>query len=160
MDQGCATWLFILLGFCVLRTLLDVYNLKYRVKELQRQIQIMRVPSPRILEPIEVTLRSGETPLRLFNVAGELNDLTLRNEDPGLQQLELVINGKRFETPLLARNDERSFDLSKALLAGGGNSMTLAGSGGPEGAATVVLSAEQLASSGRGLTTIDQEEEV
>ena len=157
MDQGCATWLFIFLGFCVLRNLLDIYNLQYRVKELQRQIQIMRVPSPRILEPIEVTLRSGETPLRFFNVAGELNDLILRNGDPGLQQLELVVNGKRFETPLLARNDERIFDLSKALLAGGGNSMTLAGRGGPGGAATVVLSAEQLASSGKALTTIDQE---
>jgi hypothetical protein len=134
------------IGICllyfILRWFLGINNLEKRLKDLESQVQSPRVPIPKAPAPKEGPIVVGGPALRFDKVASELRLLTLQNGDPGLRSLGAVINGKRFELADLARNEERKYDLSSAMLPGDDNILALVASGEPGGAATVILSVE------------------
>jgi hypothetical protein len=65
--------------------------------------------------------------------------VTVRNGDPGIAYLEVVVNGVAFVVRRLAGGEERRLDVSSAMLPGNTNIITLKAFGEPGAGAVVVI---------------------
>lgn len=65
--------------------------------------------------------------------------ITIHNGTPGLQQLAIRVNGFKFKMAGLKSGEERTLDVTSAMLPGSDNSIELTAHGKPGGSATVVI---------------------
>jgi hypothetical protein len=69
----------------------------------------------------------------------EESQLTIYNGSPGLKTLQVTANGQSFTVAALEDGEERTLDVSDAMLPGKQNVLTLAATGKPGGSATVMI---------------------
>ncbi|HEV2851654.1 MAG TPA: hypothetical protein VHC97_02510 [Thermoanaerobaculia bacterium] len=87
-----------------------------------------------------VTRDRGKPTSETINaVPQEENKITLYNGTPGLGNLLINVNGRRFRTTDLGNGEERTIDVSSAMLPGSRNTIILTAQGKPGGSATVVI---------------------
>jgi hypothetical protein len=65
--------------------------------------------------------------------------VTLYNGDPGLQRMLVIVNGFRFRALHLYSGEERTLDVSSAMLPGNTNIITVQAPGRPGGSATILI---------------------
>lgn len=75
----------------------------------------------------------------LTGIAQTESKITITNGTPGLSNLSITVNGKRFEAAGLKDNEVRTVDVSSAMKAGDSNTITLDARGKPGGSAAVVI---------------------
>jgi hypothetical protein len=65
--------------------------------------------------------------------------VTITNGNPGLQSFEILVNGRKFRLAKLKTNETRTIDVSRAMLPGAQNVLTLRGNGNPGSQADVII---------------------
>jgi len=65
--------------------------------------------------------------------------VTIYNGTPGVRTLQVTVNGKKFVLAGLTDGEERTLDVSAAMLPGDANVITLSAHGKPSGSSTVVI---------------------
>ncbi|MFO1430474.1 MAG: GEVED domain-containing protein [Candidatus Competibacteraceae bacterium] len=65
--------------------------------------------------------------------------LTVKNGDPGIKQLEVIVNGTKLKVKTLAPNEEQSLCIKSAMLPGDNNTIELKVKGKPGGQADVEI---------------------
>jgi hypothetical protein len=68
------------------------------------------------------------------------NKVKISNGAPGLKNLSIEVNGKKFEVAGLKENEIRNLDVAAAMAPGNNNTITLTALGKPGGSATVMIS--------------------
>jgi len=67
------------------------------------------------------------------------SQVTIMNGSPGVTNLQVGVNGKRFAVAELKDGESRTIDVSSAMVAGNDNTVTLEARGRPGGGADVVI---------------------
>jgi hypothetical protein len=90
---------------------------------------------------ISLTARQAGPPERVSydGIPESEGQITIHNGRPGLRQLEVRVNGRKFGPITLADGERLTLDTSSAMLPGDSNVVTLTAHGKPGGAATVVI---------------------
>jgi hypothetical protein len=84
---------------------------------------------------------NGEPVIVTFTELPEAeSNITIENYAPGITNLAINVNGKKFQMAGLKDGEVRNIDVSSAMVAGYHNTMTLTASGKPGGSALVVIS--------------------
>jgi hypothetical protein len=65
--------------------------------------------------------------------------ITIDNGNPGIKNLDVIVNGKKFKLTGLRSRQTRLIDVSSAMQPGSGNSFTLISYGEPGGSATIFI---------------------
>lgn len=65
--------------------------------------------------------------------------VTITNGKPGLNSVEVIVNGQKFKAHFKSDGEEKTLDISSALLPGENNSVTLRGLGKKGGSASVMI---------------------
>lgn len=73
------------------------------------------------------------------NLAQEEGSVRVLNGVPGIDNLEIEVNGAKFQVHDLAGGEERTLDISSAMRPGHGNALTLQARGKPGGSAVVLI---------------------
>jgi hypothetical protein len=94
-------------------------------------------------DPVQVTVEraTGQPrPLVLTGLPAAESRITVRNGSPGVKNLEIEVNGRRWRVTGLADGTERTLDVSSAMLPGNGNTITVTASGKPGTSADLLIS--------------------
>ncbi|HKH43928.1 MAG TPA: hypothetical protein VKM72_04615 [Thermoanaerobaculia bacterium] len=96
-----------------------------------------------LCDPILTTVNAGPTLDRASfqrhpDVPRDEDTITVTNGKPGLRQMVIVVNGKRFKVERLKAGEERVIDISSAMVKGD-NVVTLRGVGRKGGSASVLI---------------------
>jgi len=75
----------------------------------------------------------------LSGIPPEESQVTVRNGNPGVAQLEMNVNGTTFRVSGLAANQEKTIDVSVAMVAGDINTIILTAYGKPGASATILI---------------------
>jgi len=75
----------------------------------------------------------------LSGIPQEESQVTVRNGNPGVAQLEIDVNGTTFRVSGLAANQEKTIDVSPAMVAGDINTIILTAYGKPGASATILI---------------------
>jgi hypothetical protein len=86
-------------------------------------------------------LRRRGTPTAdtFFDIPKEEGFITVKNGTPGLSRITVIVNGKKFQTPILADGDEVTLDVSTAMERGFQNMMSVVGYGKAGGRASILI---------------------
>lgn len=76
---------------------------------------------------------------RFTDLPFEENKVLVLNADPGVNHLELRVNGRRFQVVALKPGEQRELDIAAAMMQGEQNEVTLRALGKPGGSVTVVI---------------------
>lgn len=76
---------------------------------------------------------------RFTDLPFEENKVLVLNADPGVNHLEIRVNGRRVEVVALKPGEQRELDISSAMVQGEPNEVTLRALGKPGGSVTVVI---------------------
>lgn len=90
---------------------------------------------------ISLVVRETGKPMRetIAQLPQEEGQVTIYNSSPGLKALKVTANGETFTLAGLKDGEERTLDVSGAMLPGEENIITLTGTGKPGGSATVMI---------------------
>ncbi|HET9212973.1 MAG TPA: hypothetical protein VFR03_21380 [Thermoanaerobaculia bacterium] len=87
-----------------------------------------------------VVRTSGRPESQVFpDVPPEEHFVTVHNGDPGLKQLQIDVNGWRFTVDGLKSGEERTIDVSRAVVPGVSSTVTLTSHGKPGGEAAIMI---------------------
>jgi len=78
--------------------------------------------------------------LDLLGVSGIDRYATIYNGTPGVNGVDVTVNGTTFQTRNLAPGEIRTIDISSAIVAGTGNAVSAVARGAPGGSASIVIS--------------------
>ena len=97
-----------------------------------------------ICDPVLTSLRAraslgGKARARTYRVSAHEKVVTIRNGRPGLSQVTVTVNGKRFVVHNLLPGATRRVRIASALRKGVRNKITLSGRGTPGGRATIMI---------------------
>ena len=95
-------------------------------------------------DPVLTSLRAraslgGKARARTYRVSAHEKVVTIRNGRPGLSQVTVTVNGKRFVVHNLLPGATRRVRIASALRKGVRNKITLSGRGTPGGRATIMI---------------------
>jgi hypothetical protein len=90
---------------------------------------------------LTTTIRSSGAPetQRYVGLAQNESMVEITNGNPGVKNLDLVVNGKTFNVTGLGDGRSTTLDVSSAMLAGSDNTLSVTARGKPGAAATIVI---------------------
>jgi hypothetical protein len=94
-------------------------------------------------DPAMVTIGHGPnlTPVQLLTaVPANESQVTISNGAPGVDRMQLLVNGRRFQLRDLHDDETRRVDVSSAMRRGSGNTILVAGHGSRSSTAVVMVS--------------------
>lgn len=100
------------------------------------------VGNARTCDPIltEITRSTGKPVTETFTrIPHAESVVTIYNGSPGLQHLELIVNGSKFKLSGLLADEERSLDVSSAMIPGDQNILSFKSTGKPGASAAVLI---------------------
>jgi hypothetical protein len=95
-----------------------------------------------LCDPVMTQLvRTAGKPIRetYTGIPQEESFITISNGSPGLNNLEVVVNGRRFQVRGLSDGQEVTLDVSPAMIPGDKNIVSLKATGKPGGSALILI---------------------
>ncbi|WP_069472769.1 VWA domain-containing protein [Candidatus Marithrix sp. Canyon 246] len=84
---------------------------------------------------------SGKPVSNTFTAIPEVESkINIKNGNPGLKKLEIIVNGNKYNVTGLKDNEERFLDISEYMFEGNDNTITLTAKGKPGTSAAIIIS--------------------